>query len=320
MISIIIPVYNGEKYIERNFESIKNQIYKDFEVIYVNDGSKDSTEEILENISKQKNNFNIKILSKNNGGVSSARNAGMDIAEGDYYCFIDVDDEILPEYLSYMYKLLVDNNANIVFCETNETKNFQQSKKEIINTCYNKEQALKKFLYRKITTGVCTILCHVKCYKDNNFRFAEGYKYSEDIHMIWRLFSVNDKIVGTNKKLYIYYPCEASAMSRFDEERLHGIELMTQLEDYFEKTNLNFAKLYKNFAVARMYWSITWQCAAKKDKNYFIDFCKKYNIKSYLKKLIYFKSFKVCISSLIGILSLNLYRCLALKFGKDKVH
>lgn len=320
-ISLIVPVYNGEKYIERNFKSVCEQIFRDFEVIYVNDGSKDATAELLNNIKQNhKADFNIKIINKTNNGVSSARNAGMDVAEGEYFCFLDVDDEILPDYLSYMLYLTQKYNVDLVFCATSQDRNFVQKEEDIHDKLYTKEQVLYGYLLRTISTGVWSMLCKADKFKENNFKFAEGYRYSEDIHMMWRLFNVNNYIVGTNKKLYIYYQNPGSAMAIFNEDKLHSIELMKQLEEYFKKTNLDFSPIFKKYAVARMYWSVLWQCALKLDKNEFKAFCKKHNIKIYLKKLISFKSLRVSLSSILGIISLKLFRYLALKIAQKKVH
>lgn len=318
MISIIIPVYNGEKYIKRNFDSIINQDYRDFEVIYVNDGSKDKSIKILNDLSSKVYDFSVKVINKSNGGVSSARNIGLENAVGDYICFIDVDDEITHDYLSYMLNLMLTNSADLVFCATN--KDNMSAHNPVHETFFTKQQALECFLYRKISIGVWSTLCKSSTFKNNNLRFAESYKYSEDIHMIWRVFNNCDKIVGTSKKMYIYYSCPGSAMSKFNEERLHGVELMEQLQDYFEKTNPEFAPLYKKFAVSRMYWAITWQGAIKLTMDEFNEFCDKHNIKYHMKQLLKFKSLRVSVSSFLFLISPKLYKNLAIKVAKNKVH
>ena len=320
-ISIIIPVYNGEKYIERNFDSIRQQIFRDFEIIYVNDGSTDGSLDKLEKIKdNHKDNFQIKIINNENGGERTARNPGMDAAEGEYLCFIDIDDEIMPDYLSYMLNLIQKYNVNLVFCSTSPKKDFVQKDKDIKEKVYSKEKALKAFLYRKIKPGIWSILCKKQFMKNSILNLQVNYKYSEDIHMIWRLFNVNDYVVGTTKKLYIYYPNDGSVMSRFDDSRLHSIQLILKLEDYFKETNNYFYPIFKKYAVARMYWSILWQCAIKKEKNEFKSFCKKHKVKKYLLRLIPFQSFRVSFSSILGIISLWLFRFFAKLFAQGKVH
>lgn len=100
LISIVIPIYNAEKYLEECLNSIKNQTYKNFEVIMVNDGSKDDSETICKRFSEDDTRF--RYLKKENGGVSSARNLGLDNVEGDYITFIDADDWIDENHLELL--------------------------------------------------------------------------------------------------------------------------------------------------------------------------------------------------------------------------
>lgn len=100
LISIVIPIYNAEKYLEECLNSIKNQTYKNFEVIMVNDGSKDDSETICMNFLRSDSRF--RYLKKENAGVSSARNVGLDNVEGDYITFIDADDWVDENYLELL--------------------------------------------------------------------------------------------------------------------------------------------------------------------------------------------------------------------------
>ena len=111
LISIIVPVYNVEKYIVRCLESILSQTYKNIEVIIVNDGSVDKSGEICERYAKKDNR--IKLINKSNGGLSDARNKGIDQANGIYITFVDSDDYISQNYVEILYKLIKENNADI---------------------------------------------------------------------------------------------------------------------------------------------------------------------------------------------------------------
>ena len=114
LISIIIPVYNVEIYIEQCLDSIKKQSYQNFEVIIVNDGSQDNTESICKKIAQSDARF--KYFSKENGGVSSARNFGLDNANGHYITFIDGDDWVDPNHLEILIKSITENNSDIAIC------------------------------------------------------------------------------------------------------------------------------------------------------------------------------------------------------------
>ena len=114
LVSVIIPAYNIEDYIGRCLDSIISQTYKNLEIIVVDDGSRDYTGEILDNYAKK--DRRIKVIHKENGGVSSARNKGIEAAEGDYIGFIDGDDLIEPGMYKTLVDLLEEENADIAHC------------------------------------------------------------------------------------------------------------------------------------------------------------------------------------------------------------
>ena len=115
IISIIVPVYNVESYLERCIESILNQSFKEFELILVNDGSTDSCKDIC-NEYKTKDK-RIKVIHKENGGLSSARNAGLDIARGKYIGFVDSDDFINKDMYKTLFNTIQDNNSDMIICD-----------------------------------------------------------------------------------------------------------------------------------------------------------------------------------------------------------
>ena len=103
LISIIIPIYNVEKYMEKCLNSVVNQTYNNIEIILIDDGSKDKSREICDNYAKKDNR--IKVVHKENNGVSSARNTGIDMSKGKYITFIDSDDYIDTDYIETLYKI-----------------------------------------------------------------------------------------------------------------------------------------------------------------------------------------------------------------------
>jgi len=109
IISIIVPVYNGEKYIRACVESLINQDYSNIEIILVNDGSLDSSKKIIDEIANSDNR--IIAIHQENSGVSTARNHGIKKSKGDYLCFVDVDDYVTKDYVSYMYKMIKETVA-----------------------------------------------------------------------------------------------------------------------------------------------------------------------------------------------------------------
>ena len=116
LVSIIIPVYKVEKYLPNCIESILRQTFKDFELILVDDGSPDNCGEICEEYAQK--DSRIKVVHQPNGGLSAARNSGIDIAKGDYLTFIDSDDFVFPHYLEILVKLCQENDADMSVCSS----------------------------------------------------------------------------------------------------------------------------------------------------------------------------------------------------------
>ena len=115
LVSIVIPIYNSGEYLEECLNSILLQDYMNWEAILVNDGSTDRSEMICKQFASQDTRF--KVIDKENGGVSSARNSGLSEANGDYICFIDSDDYIKNNYLSHLYGLIKTHNAKLALCK-----------------------------------------------------------------------------------------------------------------------------------------------------------------------------------------------------------
>ena len=112
VISIIVPIYNTEKYLNECVDSIINQTYKNIEIILVNDGSTDNCLKICDEYAKK--DKRVKVIHKENGGLSSARNSGLDILTGKYVCFIDSDDYVATTFVYDMFNLITKYNADIV--------------------------------------------------------------------------------------------------------------------------------------------------------------------------------------------------------------
>ncbi len=324
MISVIIPVYNGEKYIHALVHSFEKQIENDFELIFTNDGSTDHSLETLNDI-KNRANLNITIIDQKNAGVSAARNAGIRASKGELLCFCDVDDRVTEDYLFEMRKTIETANVDLVFCKY---KQIHLDGTEITSTTAESGEltitdsltCLKDFLYGRMTTGIWTIMVKKERLINNQLWFAEGYKFGEDIHMLWRLISKSRKIAYLDKRLYIYQLQENSATAKFNGERLQVYTLMKDLEKYFETNAPDFAGEYKKYGVSRLLWSITWQASIYYDSEDFKRFIHDYNIKSEMQKLKYFNNWKVSLSAILFLLSPVLFRVMANKYGKKLIH
>lgn len=182
LISVIIPIYNVEKYVDRCIESVVNQIYKNLEIILVDDGSPDSCPQICDKWAEK--DERIIVIHKQNGGVSTARNAGLDIAKGDYIGFVDGDDYLEPEFYETMLNALLSNDADIVMCEAKYAKvsewpeylSFPGHKSAIIDKTDYLEMICRG--YSVIFIALWNRLYKRECVE--GLRFDEGMIFAED--------------------------------------------------------------------------------------------------------------------------------------------
>ncbi|WP_282938853.1 glycosyltransferase family 2 protein [Paenibacillus sp. RC67] len=311
MVSVIIPLFNVERYIIDCLESLENQKYKDFELIIVNDGSEDKSTSVVRNyITRSK--MNIILIDQENSGVSSARNRGIDKASGDYICFVDADDMVGPEYLSQMMDSFIKNNCDLVVCSSvsvPEDWNIRfYTPKYYPYRLIKSFEALEKFLYHVIVSGVCFIMVKREIIENNKLRFAEGYRYSEDIELMWKILSHSDTVAYSRSQLYIYRTRKSSAMSLVDEKRIDGFKLMKELEGYFKTVRPDFYEKYEKYGTARWVWATLWQIALSSN-NYqkFMENSSRYNSKEYMRKLITYPQIYVAASSIVYLISHKLY-------------
>lgn len=313
MISVIIPVYNVEKYVENCLNSLENQTYKKFEVILIDDGSKDESVKICERY-KNKSKLDIKIVRQTNQGVSAARNKGINVAKGDYVCFIDSDDMVSNNYLEVLKKLIEKEDSDISICgiknisEDEKSNNINLEINAKSYTINDKNEILEKFLKREINPGVWCIMIKLDLLKKNNIYFTVGARYSEDIEFLYKIFSISQKISITKEKKYFYRERNSSVMSKVDDKRLDGYRLMKNLENYFEEQNIEFKKIFKKFGVARWVFATLWQiCLASSDYKEFEKNSNYYDPKQNMTKLLYFPKIKIKIISLAYLINPKLY-------------
>lgn len=211
-ISVIIPVYNVEKHLERCVNSVLNQTFRDFEIILVDDGSTDSSGKICDKYATE--NSTIRTIHKENRGPSHTRNLGVENAQGEYIYFLDSDDYIIPQCLELLYKNIKKTNADLScgsFEILDESLDFR-AKGEINNEIieFVGRYACEKLLYGKdFYTSSCNILIDVNIAKNNMFPVG---KYHEDEMTTFRYMLSASNVVKTSVRTYYYYQREGSIM------------------------------------------------------------------------------------------------------------
>lgn len=243
-VSIILPVYNSEFFLDRCIGSILNQTYENFEVIIINDGSTDKSLEIINRwILKDKR---IKLINKKNEGVAKARNLGIEIASGEYIAFIDSDDYVSSHMLSTMSKIANEENADLVECSFNFVKDGEiiNSPKFTNEKLNGNKVVLSNFLKRKNTVNAIWN----KLYKASLFEKISfpNLKYGEDylVNVLAHMYSY--KKVTTSEKLYFYEDNINSAMNqKFNLNKLDNVYARVQAYDIVNKVcdNVEFLSL-----------------------------------------------------------------------------
>ncbi len=208
LISVIVPVYNVEKYLPRCIESILRQTYPYFELILVNDGSPDKSGKICDKYAKK--DERIKVIHKENGGVSSARNAGLDCACGEYISFIDSDDWIREDYLEKLLAPMLQYDVQMVFggMESRDIERVPLKTKmeeELIDIHMWGVKKLREFFFKKDTLSgpVCKLFLK-SCLNENGLRFNERIALNEDAIFLLEYWSMVNKIYIINDCLYYY--------------------------------------------------------------------------------------------------------------------
>jgi len=214
-ISIIIPVYNTEQYLKKCIDSMINQTLKDIEIIIINDGSTDNSKKIIESYDDKR----IKFIDKNNSGIGSTRNLGIDISKGEYISFIDSDDYIKDDFCEKMYNKAVNDNCDIVICDYYEDK----GKLEHIKFDSFEDTSLEKNpqLINNVNLGPCNKIYKKELFKKKKNRFVENLKY-EDVPLVCKLLSEAKKIGKIDEPLK-YYVIHGNSQTTVRDDRMFDI-------------------------------------------------------------------------------------------------
>lgn len=201
MISIIVPIYNSEKYLDRCIQSILSQTYKDFELLLIDDGSTDSSRYICEKYAKDDNR--VRVVHKVNGGVSSARNLGIDLSQGEWLTFVDSDDWVDEGFLQKRYELAIRENADISYCDVKYVFETYEMYCHTANGNCLPESYVNNWILSR-TTYSYILLVRKSLFENNKLRFLEGIRFCEDFNLIIKLVSYARKIVKVDEALYYY--------------------------------------------------------------------------------------------------------------------
>lgn len=262
LVSIIIPIYNVEKYLEKCIKSIINQTYRNLEIILINDGSTDESAKICEEYKKLDNR--IEFINKKNGGAASAKNEGLKMATGDYITFVDSDDFIEPDMIEYMVNTIKKYNSDIVQCSfTNLYKNTEKIKQD---TIVEQKISSKDFLALFLTKWDSSLFWN-KLFKREiieNVFFKEG-RCIDDEFFTYKCVINSKSIVTSNKIVYNYRMRKSGLMKSKSSQK----QILKDRVDYLYERYELVRKIYKDLDKSFLEHLLTYYLIISKD--YYVD-------------------------------------------------
>ena len=274
MISVIIPVYNVEKYLEECLDSVLRQSYQDFEVLLIDDGSKDGSGKICDAYASKDSRFSV--IHKENGGVSSARNLGLKKAKGEYIAFVDSDDIIADDYLEKLYQGILVGDADVCLCKYSRLVDdvlIPQVEKGFKTYINNKgidayfDQFLSHFVIVLCEDDASCwqgSTCRMRFRKSSfSYPLQEDISIHEDLIYVLRNFSAAKRVNVVDESLYYYRANETSAMSNYRKNFLANQQaFLREFEDILRGLNLSDKRKtedtisgHRAFFVAFLLWN-----------------------------------------------------------------
>lgn len=229
LVSVVVPVYNTENFLAECIDSIVAQTHKNIEIILVNDGSTDQSGKICDNYAAV--DERIEVVHQENHGVSSARNAGIDCANGDYITFIDADDVIHRDFVKYLYEDMLKYNATTI---TTAAKDADSRNQELLDVTVKDAEILvlsindtMRELYRGKLEGTRNgvQMFNLKMLNDNKIRYDEKMAIGEDFDFFARAILASNKVVVDKRRMYYYRSNPNSAMLQsFNQKQFDAIK------------------------------------------------------------------------------------------------
>lgn len=250
LVSVIVPIYNVEQYLTHCIETILQQSYEKLEIILVDDGSLDNCGKVCDEFALK--DSRIKVIHKQNGGLSDARNAGIDIATGDYITFIDSDDYVMPDMIETLMNILTEENTDIAQCDYIRSKNDSIGEQQYKlsqndkSTVYFDDKMSAYLSNRKIST-----VAWGKIYKRflfDEIRFPVG-RLHEDVFTTYKLIHNASSVAVTDYVGYVYRINENSiTTSKFSPKKLDGVYGKIKQSEFI-KTNYPNLSIYAYSAI-----------------------------------------------------------------------
>jgi len=282
-VSVIIPVYNVKQYLKEALDSVIHQTYKNIEIIIVDDGSNDGSEKICDEYAG--NDSRIRVIHEENGGLSVARNTGLDNMSGEYVAFLDSDDIYYPDMIQKMLESLLSHKTDCAVCRYTVFNTKQKinlnSKKKTNEKIYTRAEALKA-----IINGEIHAFAWNKLYKKNLFdsvRYPAGQNY-EDISVVFKIFDKTNKVSVLDEKLVYYRKHRQSITSTYTLKNFQDLHTAQNIFISFVKEHI--PEIYTEKELKKIYHNWMKMFIYKYAKTLHKNIPEKKDIESFLKNII----------------------------------
>lgn len=310
LVSVVVPVYNAEKYIKETMMSIANQTYSNLEIILVDDGGTDNSIRIAESVLV---NNQYQIIQQTNMGLSAARNTGIVNATGKYICFVDSDDIIAPTHIESLVKLASKNGLSVCFSEfesTSENNRYgcvcENDSAEILSGYYIR----RKFALRKIQIHACALLLDLDFLRGHDLLFNPVLRFGEDAEFIWRMLFETEKIGYLHQKSYKYLTREGSLMTSptLDKAVVFAAELKKALNQIANEKSVD--QNFLNDIYNRILFGLYRSYSMFSSEEVWREFLEAFPARKLSKQLFHLRDWRVVILANILYVNPNLFRAI----------
>ena len=267
-ISIIVPCYNTKPWLDECLQSLVDQTLQEIEIICVNDGSTDGTGEKLDEWQAQYPN-KIKVIHQKNGGSAKSRNTGMKIAQGECIGFVDSDDLVSICMYEKLYKVLADNNADVVKCDCLEFI----EQENIIKKLYNNQINILTNITKIFNTSIaCSTLYKNKYLQRHNIQFAENIRFAEDHAFAYEFAMHSPKLILLSDKLYYYRKQRKGQLTSYNGKNIYDIfKVFEYLQNKIADNELDNLVLIRKLIIKKqlsMFAIYAWKIKNKYKKDF----------------------------------------------------
>ena len=300
MISVIVPIYNASLYLKECLSSIQNQTFTDFEVLCIDDGSKDNSAEIVNQFVINDNRF--KLFKQANAGVSVARNLGLKNAIGEYVCFVDSDDSLSDDYLSTLIELSKDGSFAV--CGYTSKKKNLGSRGDKLN-CFTAADFIKKIIYEQIQhPNIWMMLFKNSIIQMKHLDFTVGCARNEDTEFYIKYLIHEKRVKYSNNKCYFYRINEASEMHSMSEKSMTSITAGERIGYILTEANIIKDRLLPLYLSVQI---LLYQASLANNELIYRKIHEEYDVRKIMKYLLVFPSIKRKICSIVYLMLGKVY-------------